>query len=156
MPDNGTIVNPRFLTFTRDQVQAILQRVAILDEEVIEGSNRPVTGGAVYAMFDTPREVKIVTQTSTGSASSPVAINPNCLNRWTSSVGSLFVSLRTGNAAIANEYMLEFTVTGNSFSLSLPGNIRWVDGDEPEWENGNTYQVSIENGLAIAAGWPAS
>lgn len=82
-----------------------------------------------------------------------VSIQPNKLNVW-GSMSSLTITLTSGEAGIANEYMLEFTVSGSSFSLTFTSTVRWVE--EPEWEDGYTYQVSILNGLAVAAGWEAA
>jgi hypothetical protein len=80
-------------------------------------------------------------------------ILPNRLNVW-GTVASLTVTLTAGAAGVRNEYMLRFTVGSDSFTLTLPGGIRWVT--EPDWENGHTYEVSIEDGLAVAAGWEAA
>ena len=77
-------------------------------------------------------------------------ILPNVLNVW-GSVSSLTVTLAPGNTGDMNEYMLEFTVSGSAFTLSLPSSVRWRE--EPEWENGLTYQVSIVDDLAVYAGW---
>ena len=52
-----------------------------------------------------------------------------------------------------NEYMLQFVVDGDEFELALPSGVRWIE--EPEFEDGNTYQVSIVNGLAISGAWEA-
>ena len=49
--------------------------------------------------------------------------------------------------------MLEFTVSGNDFNLTLPAGVRWVEN--PTWDDGYTYQVSIINNLAVYAGWEA-
>lgn len=79
-------------------------------------------------------------------------IQPNCLNKWTGVVPALNITLAAGQSGIQNEYMLEFTVTGESFALTCSG-LRWVNGETPDWEDGYTYQVSIVNGLGVAAGW---
>ena len=79
-------------------------------------------------------------------------VSPGVLNVWSvpqTSLAVTFVAV-TGNKLA--EYMLQFTVSGSSFTLTLPSGVRWAD--EPEWESGWTYQVSIENGLAIGYGWP--
>ena len=75
------------------------------------------------------------------------------LNVW-GAVTSLTISLAAGAAEVVNEYMMQFTVSGTAFTLSLPSGIRWTE--EPEWEDGATYQVSIVNNLAVAAEWEAS
>ena len=92
---------------------------------------------------------KVVTQTRTS-----IAINPNVLNKW-GKVSSLTIrSLKAGPSGFANEYMMEFIVNGDDFSLTLPSSVRWQE--EPEWEDGYTYQVSILNNLAVYAGWEPS
>ena len=91
---------------------------------------------------------QMVAQTDT-----TVSIQPNVLNVW-GNVSSLAISLVAGAQGSVNEYMLEFTVASDNFTLSLPASVRW--SEEPEWVNGNTYQVSIENNLALYAGWEAA
>lgn len=91
---------------------------------------------------------QMVAQTDT-----TVSIQPNVLNVW-GNVSSLAISLVSGAQGSVNEYMLEFTVASDNFTLSLPASVRW--SEEPEWVNGNTYQVSIENNLALYAGWEAA
>lgn len=91
---------------------------------------------------------QMVAQTDT-----TVSIQPNVLNVW-GNVSSLAISLVSGAQGSVNEYMLEFTVASDNFTLSLPSSVRW--SEEPEWVNGNTYQVSIENNLALYAGWEAA
>lgn len=92
----------------------------------------------------------LVEQTATTAT-----IHPNCLNKWTDAVQNLNITLAAGESNVANEYMLEFTVSGENFALTCSG-LRWVNGETPDWEDGYTYQVSIVNGLAVAAGWEAA
>lgn len=77
-------------------------------------------------------------------------IRPNVLNVW-GAVAGLAIEFTGGGENLMSEYMLEFTVSGSSFHLYLPSDVRW--SEDPEWEDGYTYQVSIVNGLAIYAGW---
>ncbi len=87
--------------------------------------------------------------------SSPVSIYPNRLNLWTSAMKAITItSFIAGTSGVMNEYMMQFTVDGDDFSLTLPNGVRWLE--EPEWEDGSTYQVSIVNNLAIYAGWEAA
>lgn len=88
--------------------------------------------------------------------SQTAGIKPNILHRWSSPVTELNITLQAGTGNGASEYMMEFTVSGNLFELNFASDVRWAGGAEPEWENGYTYQVSILNGLAIAAGWEAA
>ena len=95
-----------------------------------------------------PRVVEVA------QAQATAIINPNCLNRWPSPVSALNITLGGGSNGVADEYMLEFTVSGDGFAFNCNG-LRWAGG-EPDFEDGYTYQVSILNGLAVAAGWEAA
>lgn len=92
----------------------------------------------------------IVNQTDTTTS-----IEPNKLNRW-GSVSGLTIGLTAGATGRTNEYMMEFTVGSDNFALTLPSSVLWIDGEQPDWENGLTYQVSILNNMAVAAGWEAA
>ena len=80
-------------------------------------------------------------------------ILPNELNKWGKIKSLTINSFQGTQEGHVNEYMLEFTVSGDNFTLTLPEGVRWVE--EPTWENGYTYQVSIVNNLAVFAGWEA-
>jgi len=84
------------------------------------------------------------------SSEQRASIVPNKLNVW-GGMSSLTIALLSGDSGVTNEYMIQFTVSSSSFSLSFINSVIWMD--EPDWEVGYTYQVSVLNGLAIAAGW---
>lgn len=92
----------------------------------------------------------IVEQTETD-----VTINPNVMNVWSTAVASLQVAFAAGTAGRVAHYMMQFTAD-DSFTLVLPSGIRWMNDDEPEWVTGSTYQVSVENNLAIFAEFPSN
>ena len=79
-----------------------------------------------------------------------VSIPPNKRNVW-GRISSLTLTFLSGEAGVANEYMIQFTVLSENFSLVFTDSVKWLE--EPEWEVGYTYQISILNGLAIVAGW---
>lgn len=85
------------------------------------------------------------------SAEVKASILPNELNKWGKIKSLTINSFQGAQEGYVNEYMLEFTVSGDNFTLTLPEGVRWVE--EPTWENGYTYQVSIVNNLAVFAGW---
>ena len=114
--------------------------VTVFDEQ---GTPGKADKDAFGDMIDT--SPRVVQQTATS-----VNIDPNVLNLW-GSVGSLNILLATAQTGRMNEYMMQFTVGSADFALSLPSDVRWVE--EPTWEQGSTYQVSIVNNLAIYAGW---
>lgn len=108
-------------------------------------------GGTTYQMFayyTDFRNAQVSAQTLT-----TVSIRPNVLNVW-GSVQSLTITFIAGDVNDENEYKLQFQVDGNNFQLNLPSSVTWVN--EPTWENGYIYQVSILNNLAIYAGWEAA
>ncbi|MBQ4393296.1 MAG: hypothetical protein II826_09345 [Prevotella sp.] len=79
------------------------------------------------------------------------SVEPGKLYVW-GSVTGLNLTLAGSTAGLENEYKLRFTA-GDGFKLTLSETVRWVD--EPEWTAGWTYEVSIEDGLAVCAGWEA-
>lgn len=154
MAGNDITIIPKYLIFNSTEVNRILSSVRQIDTKPTENSQYPISSGAVYAALGD--NTSVIEQASAGTSSSPISIIPNRLNRWASPVGSLYVLLAQGTSGMVSEYMLEFTVTGGSFTLHLPTSVRWLDGETPDWESGYTYQVSILNNMAIAAGWPNS
>jgi hypothetical protein len=92
----------------------------------------------------------IVEQTETD-----VTISPNVMNVWSTAVTSLQVAFAAGTTGRVAHYMVQFTA-GDNFTLALPSGIRWMNDDEPEWVAGSTYQVSVENNLAIFAEFPSN
>ena len=85
------------------------------------------------------------------SAEVKASILPNELNKWGKIKSLTINSFQGAQEGYVNEYMLEFTVSGDNFTLTLPEGVRWVE--EPTWEDKYTYQVSIVNNLAVFAGW---
>lgn len=105
----------------------------------------------VNERINVPALVPIVEQSDVSAV-----ISPNVMNLWTSPVASLSIQFAAGTQGKRNEYNLQFIVSGSSFAITLPSGVRWLGGEEPEWNDGYTYQVSIENSLAVGGGWPAS
>lgn len=84
---------------------------------------------------------RVVTQTE-----DEVIIDANVLNVWPVAQEHLVVAFAPYKAGYYADYMLEFTVSGDGFTLTLPEGVRWTD--EPDYSNGATYQVSVVDGLA--------
>lgn len=117
-------------------VQARIRALAIVAASLISGGDVPLS---------------VIEQTE-----DDVTISPNCLNLWSSALSSLSVSFDSGESGTLSEYMMQFSVSGSSFSLSFADDVTWLDGDEPEFEDGWTYQISVVNGLAVYGGWEAA
>lgn len=78
-------------------------------------------------------------------------IHPNVLNLW-GEVASIDVTFAPGAADALCEYMIQFTCPASAPTvLALPSAVKWME--EPEFEAGETYQVSVVNNLAVYAGW---
>lgn len=116
-------------------IQARIRAFALAAASLVDASN-----------IATP----IVEQTETD-----VTINPNVMNVWSAAVTSLQVAFAAGTTGRVAHYMMQFTAD-DSFALTLPSGIRWMNDDEPEWVAGSTYQVSVENSLAIFAEFPSN
>lgn len=76
---------------------------------------------------------------------------PNQLYVWKPTVTKLNITFASGDSETVNEYMMRFKVGTGEVSISLPAGVRWVD--EPDWTSGSTYEVSIQDGLAVYAEW---
>ena len=135
--------------FTHQECNAIHDTVNEHADELDDhGQALGLLGDVVYILNGMGT---VVQQTDAGTEQSPVEIMPNRLNRW-GMVQSLYVAFsQTTYAGKRNEYCLRFIVDGDNFTLSLPSGVRWME--EPDFENGWTYEVSIENNLALFAGW---
>ena len=121
--------------------------VTPLFERRSDGFYVSTDGGETYQVlaYFTDFNDKVVNHTNT-----TVSIKPNVLNVW-GAVNSLNISFTAGNSGDENEYKLQFKVNSNNFTITLPNGVKWIE--EPEWESGYTYQVSVLNGLALGAGW---
>ena len=78
-------------------------------------------------------------------------MDPNTYYISSSPLSSLTITLNEPiDNTIINEYLIEFTVNSGA-TINFPSNLKWANGEIPVFENGNTYQVSIVNNLAIFA-----
>lgn len=102
----------------------------------------PTVGSLLDAGF-IPKKIAI---TPTGTQ----IIKPGTLYQF-GTCGSLTIAFDSDPsfADAIKEYMFEFVVSDVDFALTLPEGVRW--NTEPDYEPGNTYQVSILNNLAVYA-----
>ena len=66
---------------------------------------------------------------------------------------SLNLTFNAGATGQTNEYLFEFVSGTTATTLSLPAEVKWMNGESPEIEAGKTYQCSILNNLAVIGGW---
>lgn len=84
-------------------------------------------------------------------SSTTLSMDPNTYYISSSPLSSLTITLNEPiDNTIINEYLIEFTVNSGA-TINFPSNLKWANGEIPAFENGNTYQVSIVNNLAIFA-----
>ena len=121
--------------------------VTPLFERRSDGFYVSTDGGSTYQVvaYFTDFAPKKVSQTATTTS-----ISPNVLNVG-GTVNSLTVSFISGSSTSENEYKMQFKVGSGNFTLTLPSGTKWIE--QPDWEVGYTYQVSVLNGLAVGAGW---
>ncbi len=121
-------------------------------------SNKTKTIEASDTKYPTSNAVKtyvdnnVVEDTVTFNTST-ITIQPNKIYVWngTSGVTTLTVTKGTDVANKVNHYFIRFkagsncTITWSGFTLT------WYDGNEPSFEAGTTYEISIIDNLAIFA-----
>lgn len=108
-------------------------------------TNNGKTWNTVALYSDISYKQPIVAQTENA-----VTIFPNVLNVW-GVVSRLEIALGASSSVEVSEYMMQFSCGDIPATVILPDDVRWTE--EPEFEAGKTYQVSVLNGLAIYAGW---
>ena len=80
-----------------------------------------------------------------GTSDTTFTLTPNVMHIW-GTVSSLNLSLPTDTNSVLDEYLFTFTCSTGGTTLTLPASIVWIQ--DPEFEEGKTYQISIVNNLA--------
>jgi hypothetical protein len=62
---------------------------------------------------------------------------------------AITISLNNDPDDIVTNYCIEFTTSISGTAVTLPSNIKWLNGIMPYFENDYTYQISIVNGLGV-------
>lgn len=120
-----------------------------IDSALSSTSTNPVQNKVVTGAIE-QLKTKIVNQTA-----SEVTIQPNVMNVWTVPVSNLKVIKGDNIEGIVNNYMIRFTVAVEGtpdirFDWGKE-EIQWYGGNEIEFVNGNTYEISIVNNIALWA-----
>lgn len=84
-----------------------------------------------------------------GFTSSSITLFPNIYYRNPSiTLSTLTITLGSApNSNIINEYFVEFTTSLSGTTVSLPTDIKWMNGVTPTFEANTTYQISIVRNL---------
>ena len=112
----------------------------------IQARIRALALAAAETITSSDLSLPIVTQSD-----DDVTIAPNCLNVWDEPLLNLRIGFAAGSASKLNEYMIQFTAAGSTMTLEFDDDVTWME--EPEFEAGYTYQVSVVNGMAIYGEW---
>lgn len=136
-------------TLLTDTIQ-IGKTIGVIESgKVVEYWWQPVGNGYGFVIkTNTP----IVYQTA---SESEVTIQPNVMNVWGEEVTSLKITKGTEISGIVNNFMIRFTVAGEGTpDIQFDWDeeeIQWYGGNEIEFVNGNTYEISIVNNIALWA-----
>lgn len=80
-------------------------------------------------------------------------IQPNVYNKW-GEVNSLTITLAPpSNNNSTNEYMVEFISGATATTLTLPDNLKFINGEVPTIDANKIYQLSILNNSVVIAGF---
>lgn len=95
--------------------------------------------------------ISIGNKTLSTTTATSMSLTPNVYHRNTNTnLSSLAITLEEiTDSTILNEYFVEFTTRTAGTTISLPSNIKWVNGEAPTFEANCTYQVSIVNNLGV-------
>ena len=134
-------------TLTTDNVKSLSE---FDTAQLQDGNLMPVTNPAGTVGYKTSMSaLKTFLNPQSAQTGTNVTIQPNVLYTWNSLSSATTITFAAGTEGRRNEYMMRFTVASDDFSLTLPSGIRCMNGDAPEYENGNTYEISVLDGIAV-------
>lgn len=124
---------------------AVVPAIPTVDTNPTSASTNAVSSGGVYSALANKANVVTV-----GSSMPSGGFLPNVYYSLGTVSGSVTWSLASSSSA-ADEYMLEFTAASTAPTITWPSGITWFGGSAPSLTGGKTYQVSIQNNLAVCA-----
>lgn len=83
-----------------------------------------------------------------GTSDTTFTLTSNTFHVW-DEVSELTLTLGDETAGVANEFVFQFTSGSEPTALTLPDNIKWVNGTAPTITDNMIYQVSVLKGLAV-------
>jgi hypothetical protein len=83
-----------------------------------------------------------------GTNDTTFALTPNTFHVW-DEVASLTLDFGSETSGVANEFLFQFTSGATPTTLTLPDDIKWVNGTAPTISENKIYQISILNGLGV-------
>lgn len=130
-------------------VQKVIKTMEFLDYEGLKQYHANLQTTMDTALQSKADVTKIVTQTA-----SEVTIQPNVMNVWSNAVTSLTITKGDDIGGIVNNYMIRFVAGASGTNMSVKFDkfsLQWYGGSEPEWVEGNTYEISIVDNIALWA-----
>ena len=126
---------------------ATTSQVDAKQDTLVSGTNiKTINGTSILGSGDIKTNKPLQTSTSTS-----MTLTPNVYHRNTStSLARLTITLgAVSDDTILNEYLVEFTTRSAGTTITLPSNVKWVNGTTPTFEASTTYQISIVNNLGV-------
>lgn len=80
-----------------------------------------------------------------------VEIIPNVYHKWNGSVSLLTITFLNASSDYVQNYLFEFKTSSNGCELTLPTDLKWVNGNPPAIKANVFYQISVVNNLGVWA-----
>lgn len=123
------------------------QDISGKQDKLISGTNiKTINGESVLGSGDITIS-SAYPEVNHGTGDTTFTLTPNTFHVW-DEVTSLTLNFGNETSGVANEYLFQFTSGSTATSLTLPNNIKWVNGSAPTIAKNMIYQVSILKGLA--------
>lgn len=106
------------------------------------------SGEQIEEILDNVKNVGAYSMIQHGSNDTTFVLTPNTFHMW-DNVSALTLTLGDAIDGVMNEYLFQVVPNGDSFTLTLPSNIKWHDDTVPDFSDASfVYQVSIINNCA--------
>lgn len=147
-----------------DTPDILAQQVTLRDwsskqDRLISGANiKTINGNSILGSGDivisggSSSTGSAYSEVSHGTADTTFTLTPNTFHIW-DEVSFLTLTLGAETSGVANEYLFQFTSGSTATTLSLPDDIKWIDGETPTIEANKIYQISILKGLGSVLEW---
>lgn len=128
---------------------AFTEGLEALSASVVANKTKITSNERVTAMALNDLNDRKADKPESGSSIPVGGLKPNTFyDLGTLSAATTFALEATTNPA--DEYMIQFSMGATVYTPTWPVAIQWLGGSEPTWNANKTYQVSIQNNLAVA------
>jgi hypothetical protein len=110
-------------------------------------------------LFDLEKEVDTLNENVGKSIDMPIVIHsyneqeveitPNVYHKWNGSVSLLTITFSNASSDYVQNYLFEFKTSSNGCELTLPTDLKWVNGNPPAIKANVFYQISVVNNLGV-------